>query len=99
MKVKKEYYRTIWVKQGVEKTIQIIDQRNLPHKFIIEDLNTLGQVVIAIKDMHVRGAGLIGATAGFGMYLAALSSESSTSFYEDLKQAAAQLIATRPTAK
>ena len=98
MKVKNEYYRTIWVKQGVEKTIQIIDQRYLPHKFIIEDLNTLSQVVTAIKDMHVRGAGLIGATAGFGMYLAALSSESSTSFDEDLKQAAAQLTATRPTA-
>ena len=95
MKVKNEYYRTIWVKQGVEK---IIDQRYLPHKFIIEDLNTLSQVVTAIKDMHVRGAGLIGATAGFGMYLAALSSESSTSFDEDLKQAAAELTATRPTA-
>jgi len=98
MKVKKEYYRTIWVKQGEEKTIQIIDQRSLPHHFIIEDLNTLSQVVTVIKDMHVRGAGLIGATAGFGMYLAALHSESSTSFDEHLKQAAAQLTATRPTA-
>lgn len=28
---------------------------------------------VAIKDMHVRGAGLVGASAGFGMYLAALA--------------------------
>lgn len=98
MRVKKEYYRTIWVKPGEEKTIQIIDQRSLPHRFIIEDLNTLGDVVKAIKDMHVRGAGLIGATAGFGMYLAALNLRSSTSFDEQLNHAAAELKSTRPTA-
>src|SRR6476620_1490404 len=44
----------------------------------------------AIRDMHVRGAGLIGAAAGYGMYLA--------TFESDLETAAAQLKATRPTA-
>ena len=44
-----------------EKIVQIIDQRDLPHQFIIEDLTTVEQVSAAIKDMHVRGAGLIGA--------------------------------------
>jgi methylthioribose-1-phosphate isomerase len=40
--------------------------------------------------MHVRGAGLIGAAAGYGMYLA--------TFESDAAAAAAQLRATRPTA-
>ena len=98
MKVKEEYYCTIWVKQGDKKTIQIIDQRSLPHEFIIEDFNTVDQVVAAIKDMHVRGAGLIGATAGYGMYIAAIEALSSNSFDDHLYLAAKKLIATRPTA-
>lgn len=48
----------------------------------------------AIKEMHVRGAGLIGAAAGFGMYLATLTATSE----EELAAAAAELRATRPTA-
>ena len=72
MKVKGKHYRTIWLKEGDEKIVQIIDQRNLPHEFIIEDLVFVDDFAKAIKDMHVRGAGLIGATAGYGMYIAAL---------------------------
>ena len=98
MKVKEEYYRTIWVKQGDKKTIQIIDQRSLPHEFVIEELSTVDQMVIAIKDMHVRGAGLIGAAAGYGMYLAAIEALSINSFDTHLGLAAKQLTATRPTA-
>ena len=98
MKVKEEYYRTIWFKQDDDETVQIIDQRSLPFEFIIEDLSTVDQVVIAIKDMHVRGAGLIGATAGYGMYIATLEAVSSNSFDEHLDHAAKQLIASRPTA-
>jgi methylthioribose-1-phosphate isomerase len=50
--------------------------------------------------MHVRGAGLVGATAGFGMYLAALSASrtSRQAFMTDLKRAGDRLQATRPTA-
>ena len=35
MNVNKKHYRTIWVKESDERIIQIIDQRSLPHKFII----------------------------------------------------------------
>lgn len=98
MKVKEEYYRTIWFKQDDKKTVQIIDQRSLPYEFIIEDLSTVDQVAIAIKDMHVRGAGLIGATGGYGMYIAALEALSSNSFDDHLDLSAEQLTATRPTA-
>jgi methylthioribose-1-phosphate isomerase len=47
--------------------------------------------------MYVRGAGLIGAAAGFGMYLAALKA-ADASFNDDLAAAARMLKNTRPTA-
>lgn len=108
MKVNGEHFRTIWVKETDSKVIQIIDQRYLPHQFVIEDLTTVDEVVTAVKDMHVRGAGLIGATAGFGMYMAtlegaalvgaALEGASATSFEKYLSKASEKLLASRPTA-
>ena len=97
MLVNNKHYRTIWVKENNDKVIQLIDQRFLPHKFIIEDLKTVDDFAKAIKDMHVRGAGLIGATAGYGMYIAALQAPD-VNFDESLKKSANKLIATRPTA-
>jgi methylthioribose-1-phosphate isomerase len=84
--------RTIWLHPGNPSVVQIIDQRALPHNWVIEDLRTVDEVAAAIRDMHVRGAGLIGATAGFGMYLATLDPAA------DLHEAAVKLKATRPTA-
>jgi len=98
MKVKGKHYRSIWVKNGDEKTIQVIDQRHLPHAFVIEDITTVKQMAVAIKDMHVRGAGLIGASAGYGMYLATLEAQTSTDFDAYLANSARQLNNTRPTA-
>ena len=97
MNVDGKHYRTIWAKEDDIKTVQIIDQRWLPHKFVIEDLRTLDDVCAAIKEMHVRGAGLIGATAGYGMYLATLKAPTD-SFDEYMKEAGEKLKATRPTA-
>ena len=94
MLVKGKHYRTIWLKENV---LQIIDQRQLPHEFIIEDLKTTDDVARAIKEMHVRGAGLIGATAGYGMYLATLEAPSAD-FDKYLVDAGEKLKATRPTA-
>ena len=98
MKVKGEAFRTIWIKPDNEKVIQIIDQRSLPHSFVIEDLSTVEQVVRAIEDMHVRGAGLIGATAGFGMYLATLEASKTNRFDLYLNNAGKRLLESRPTA-
>lgn len=97
MNVDGKRYRTIWLKKGDESTVQIIDQRRLPHRFGIEDLRTLEEVAVAIKEMHVRGAGLIGATAGYGMYIAALHAPKNN-FDEFIQQAGNKLKATRPTA-
>ena len=70
MKVHGAPFRTIWFHES-KRVVQIIDQRWLPHEFVIEEIGTVGQMAAAIREMHVRGAGLIGAAAGFGMYLAA----------------------------
>ena len=91
-------FRTIWVKPDDENIIQIIDQRHLPHQFIIEDLQSVDQIAIAIKDMHVRGAGLIGAAAGYGIYIATIESPDDNSFDEFIFNAGEKLKATRPTA-
>jgi len=98
MNVNGKHYRTIWVVEGNKEIVRIIDQRFLPHRFVMEDLATVDDVVTAIKDMHVRGAGLIGAAAGFGMYLAALHAPEDASFDHYLKQAGELLKASRPTA-
>ena len=77
--------------------MRLIDQRLLPHRFVIEDVRTVEQMATAIREMHVRGAGLIGASAGYGMYLAAIEAAPGK-LDEQLIRATAQLKATRPTA-
>lgn len=98
MKVGGQHFRTIWLKPADDRVVQLIDQRFLPHRFVIEDAGTTAQIATAIREMHVRGAGLIGAAAGYGMYLAAIESTGSESFDDRLASAAAELRATRPTA-
>jgi len=98
MNIQGQHYRTIWLKPDDARVVQVIDQRFLPHRFVIEDLTTVDQVAAAIQEMHIRGAGLIGATAGFGMYLAALEASHAACFETHLAAAAIQLKATRPTA-
>ncbi len=100
MKVGGRHFRTIWLKQGEPRTVQIIDQRWLPHRFLIEDLRSAEQMAVAIRDMHLRGAGLIGAAAGYGMYLAALEAPAGSppAFLEHLRAEGQKLKATRPTA-
>jgi len=87
MKVNGKHFRTIWLEKG---RIKIIDQRNLPHEFIIEELKTVQDVFNAIKEMHVRGAPLIGATAAYGMYLGVLENA--------IEESAKKLVSARPTA-
>ena len=100
MNVDGKHFRTIWLKENDPQVVQIIDQRHLPHEFVIEDLSTVDDVARAIRDMHVRGAGLIGATAGYGMYLAALRAPTSSlmAFMDALRDDGQRLQATRPTA-
>ena len=57
-------YRSIW-KDMKDGKVKIIDQRKLPHLVEIVTLDNLEQSIIAIRDMYVRGAPLIGVTAAF----------------------------------
>ena len=98
MDVNGKHYRTIWVNESDNKKISIIDQLKLPHEFAILDLCSLDDAARAIKEMNVRGAGLIGATAGYGMYLAALEAPGDENFFTFIKKAGDKLISTRPTA-
>lgn len=98
MKVFNKHYRTIWISPEDSKIIQIIDQARLPHEFVIADLKTTDEAAKAIKEMKVRGAGLIGATAGYAMYLASLEAARELDFDRYLKEAGEKLKATRPTA-
>ena len=101
MKVGGQHFRTIWLNPENERLVQLIDQRFLPHRFVIEEVSTVAQMATAIREMHVRGAGLIGASAGYGMYLATIEAAGSPAvagFDQYLVNAAAQLKATRPTA-
>lgn len=97
MKINGTSFRTIWLKPDDPTTVQIIDQRHLPHNFVIEDLRTLEDFEKAIRDMHVRGAPLIGSAAAYGMYVAALGF-SEKNFDQKIQEAALRLKATRPTA-
>jgi methylthioribose-1-phosphate isomerase len=105
MKVGGQHFRTIWLHPTNERVVQLIDQRFLPHRFVVEDVTTVEQMADAIRQMHVRGAGLIGASAGYGMYLAAIEADpsrtgsiSAKEFEARLTEAAERLKATRPTA-
>ncbi|MBU0593214.1 MAG: S-methyl-5-thioribose-1-phosphate isomerase [Pseudomonadota bacterium] len=93
MRVEGQHYRTIWpTDDGV--AVEIIDQTRLPHEFATVRLENLQDAAVAIKNMLVRGAPLIGATAAYGVALA-MSAESSDAA---LEQACTTLAATRPTA-
>ena len=100
MKVNGKPCRTIWIAPHNARCVQIIDQRWLPHRFVVEDIKSVADMATAIRDMHVRGAGWIGAAAGYGIYLAALEApqRSAADFMAALERAAQSLQATRPTA-
>ena len=86
-------YRTIWV-ETPGRTVGIIDQTKLPHGFETVTLASLDDAAHAIREMLVRGAPLIGATAAYGMALA-LNEDASD---EGVARAYETLYATRPTA-
>jgi methylthioribose-1-phosphate isomerase len=85
--------RTIWLADDRE-TVEIIDQTRLPHTLVVARLTTLAETVVAIRDMQVRGAPLIGAAAAYGVALAMRADPSDAG----LAEAIDRLGETRPTA-
>ncbi|MFA5879647.1 MAG: S-methyl-5-thioribose-1-phosphate isomerase [Candidatus Margulisiibacteriota bacterium] len=95
MKVNNKHYRTIWAE---DKTIYLIDQNQLPFNFEILEITSLDALCLAIKDMNIRGAGAIGAAAGYAMALGFLEADPNY-FLEQVNLAKKQIEATRPTAQ
>ncbi len=93
MKVNGTPYRTIWLAED-GWAVEIIDQTKLPHEFITVRLESMQDAALAIKDMWVRGAPLIGATAAYGVTLAMREDASDA----NLQTMYDYLFATRPTA-
>ena len=93
MKINDVHYRTLWLNED-GWSINTFDQTQLPHEVQIIQLRILADAATAITTMQVRGAPLIGATAAYGMALAARENPSDTA----LEQAYRVLYKTRPTA-
>lgn len=86
-------YRPLWLNQ--KKDLEVIDQTRLPHFYEVKVLKTCEETTLAIADMTVRGAGVIGCVAAFGVYLAARETERlNEAFYQKV----AALKDSRPTA-
>ncbi len=87
-------YRTIWLADD-GRAVEVIDQRELPGSFDVLRLQTAEDAAAAIREMAVRGAPLIGATAAYGVALAAHKDPSDLGL-----RTARELLATaRPTAR
>ncbi|MEL6678067.1 MAG: S-methyl-5-thioribose-1-phosphate isomerase [Pseudomonadota bacterium] len=93
MKVDGVPYRSIWHDAEADE-VRIIDQRWLPHEFRVVALETREAFATAIREMWVRGAPLIGATAAYGMARQMARDPSDASIHETWEV----LHATRPTA-
>ncbi len=80
--------RAVWFEDG---KVTMIDQRELPDRIVIVSFKDYKDVAEAIRNMTTRGAPSIGATAAYGMCLAAINGN-------DMEQAAKDIKAARPTA-
>jgi S-methyl-5-thioribose-1-phosphate isomerase len=95
MKVNGKHYLTIWFEKGM---VHMIDQNKLPFIFEIMVCKTWQETAEAIRNMNVRGAGAIGAAAGYAMaqaFIHAAGSEKENYLIE----AKNSIEATRPTAR
>ncbi|MBW1879913.1 MAG: S-methyl-5-thioribose-1-phosphate isomerase [Deltaproteobacteria bacterium] len=95
MKVAGRPTRTVWMEGP---TVRMINQPLLPHRFEVVDLADHHATAASIRTMIVRGAGAIGATAGYAMAQAALEAPDA-SFHAFVGEAAERVQATRPTAQ
>jgi methylthioribose-1-phosphate isomerase len=98
MTAKGENFRTIWLDHDNPSIVQIIDQTKLPHEYVVRGLRNYREGAHAIREMLVRGAPLIGATAAWSLYLAAIEGSETADPAGFVEQAALELADTRPTA-
>lgn len=97
MNVDGKQVRPIWLNED-KITVNVIDQRQLPHRFVVADLTTVDQVIHAIREMFVRGAPLIGVTGAYGVMVAAINGQASDDHLAYIRHECDRLKAARPTA-
>lgn len=95
MKVNGQNYRTVWMEGHV---VFMIDQNQLPFHFKIICCEDYHETCQAIRNMTVRGAGALGAAAGFAMAQAFLHAPNED-YHEYITAAKLQIESTRPTAR
>jgi methylthioribose-1-phosphate isomerase len=93
MQVKGEALRPVRALPG-QQAIEVIDQRTLPHRLQMRALSSPRDVFVAIREMWVRGAPLIGAVAAYGLAMQAARDASAAA----LQNTAGFLKGARPTA-
>lgn len=98
MKVNGEHFQSLWVDTRDPGIINIIDQRYLPFEFVVRELKTFSDARVAIREMWVRGAPLIGVTAAFGMYLATKELSGKAHLREEFQKKVVEMKNARPTA-
>lgn len=96
MLVNGQQYCTVWMEGS---TVRMINQPLIPHRFEIVDLETHRDTARAIKTMIVRGAGAIGAAAGYGMAQVVLEAPDGPGFTDYMLSGAETMRQTRPTAQ
>ena len=103
MNVAGKQYRTIWLdnKTGI---VSMIDQNALPFEFKIHEAKNYRETCHAIITMITRGAGAIGAAAGFAMVQAFVQADLqfgiySSGYHDFIETARQEIEATRPTAR
>lgn len=93
-----QHFRTVWMEGSI---VKMIDQPKIPHKFEILELKNYKDTAEAIRNMNIRGAGAIGAAAGYAMAQAAwdVTSKDPDEFLDHVEEAADFIKNTRPTAQ
>lgn len=86
-------WQTIWLDQS-KKYVKVIDQTKLPHEIQIKDIKSSEDAAIAIKDMIIRGAPLIGVMGAYGLMLGLMEDPSD----KNLERTLLKIKSTRPTA-
>jgi methylthioribose-1-phosphate isomerase len=86
--------KTVWWEAGA---VRLVDQTRLPAEMAIRTCQSWAEVADAIRHLQVRGAPAIGAAAAYALVLAARAADPEQA-PAAIREAAAQLLATRPTA-
>ncbi len=92
-----EKTRPIWY-DADRSVVRVIDQRWLPHRFVVADLKTVNDVIGAIREMFVRGAPLIGVTGAYGVHIAAMEAGRGKGADDRLLRECRRIKEARPTA-